>query len=276
VKPLPLIAAALLLAGLIARQQRVSRRMRLLGAACTLGLAVVGTGIVHPPNLEDLARDVGSTLGPYTYLLVGAMAFLETGAAVGLIAPGELVVILGGVAAGQGEVELAPLIALAWICALAGDTVSFLLGRRLGRGFLIAHGDRFGLSRGRLEQIERHFARHGGKTILLGRFIGLVRSLAPFVAGASRMPARRFLPMTAAAAAIWATACTLLGYVFWNSVDEALALAKEGSLVVAGVAVVGVAVGLVAKRRRGRRQRRGRADTSSRTDFEFDLRRYQR
>jgi undecaprenyl-diphosphatase len=276
VKPLPLIAAALLLAGLIAGQQRVSRRMRLLGAACTLGLAVVGTGIVHPPNLEDLARDVGSTLGPYTYLLVGAMAFLETGAAVGLIAPGELVVILGGVAAGQGEVELAPLIALAWICALAGDTVSFLLGRRLGRGFLIAHGDRFGLSRGRLEQIERHFARHGGKTILLGRFIGLVRSLAPFVAGASRMPARRFLPMTAAAAAIWATACTLLGYVFWNSVDEALALAKEGSLVVAAVAVVGVAVGLVAKRRRGRRQRRGRADTSSRTDFEFDLRRYQR
>jgi membrane protein DedA with SNARE-associated domain len=222
---------------------------------------VIGTGIVRPPNLEDLARDVGSMLGPYTYALVGAMAFLETGAGVGLIAPGEFVVILGGVAAGQGEVELAPLIALAWICALAGDTVSFLLGRRLGRGFLIAHGDRFGLSRGRLEQIERHFARHGGKTILLGRFIGLVRSLAPFVAGASRMPARRFLPMTAAAAAIWATACTLLGYVFWNSVDEALALAKEGSLVVAGVVAVGVAITFVIKRRRrGDRERTRRSE----------------
>jgi undecaprenyl-diphosphatase len=248
VKPLPLIAAGLLLAGLIAGQQRVSRRMRLLGGAAALGLAAVGTGVVHPPNLEDLARDIGSMLGPYTYALVGAMAFLETGAGVGLVAPGELVVILGGVAAGQGEVELAPLIALAWVCAVAGDTVSFFLGRRLGRGFLIERGDRFGLSGDRLERIERHFARHGGETILLGRFIGLVRSLAPFVAGASRMPARRFLPMTALAAAIWATACTLLGYVFWNSVDEALALAKESSLALAAVVLAGFAVRLAARR----------------------------
>ena len=128
------------------------------------------------------------------------MAFLETGAGIGLIAPGELAVILGGVAAGQGEIELVPLIALVWVCAVAGDMLSYVLGRRLGRGFLLAHGRHIRLTPERLEQVERYFARHGGKTILFGRFIGWIRALAPFIAGASRMPARRFVPATIAAA----------------------------------------------------------------------------
>ncbi len=61
------------------------------------------------------------------------MAFLETGAFVGLIAPGETVVIAGGVIAGQGEIELIPLIGLVWVCAVLGDTTSFFIGKRLGR-----------------------------------------------------------------------------------------------------------------------------------------------
>ena len=68
------------------------------------------------------------------------MAFLETGAFVGLVAPGETVVIAGGVIAGQGEIELIPLIGLVWVCAVLGDTTSFYIGRRLGRGFLERHG----------------------------------------------------------------------------------------------------------------------------------------
>ena len=70
------------------------------------------------------------------------MAFLETGAFVGLVAPGETVVIAGGVIAGQGEIALIPLIGLVWICAVLGDTTSFYIGRRLGRGFLESHGPR--------------------------------------------------------------------------------------------------------------------------------------
>jgi membrane protein DedA with SNARE-associated domain len=203
------------------------------------GLIAVAIAIVAvlggPPDLEHAVRRLGSALGPWTYALVGVMAFLETGAGIGLIAPGELAVILGGVAAGQGEVELAPLIALVWICAVAGDTLSYVLGRRLGRGFMLDHGHRVKLTPDRLEQVERYFAKHGGKTILFGRFIGWVRALAPFIAGASRMPARRFLPATIAAAGLWAVACTLLGYVFWNSLDHAIDLARQGSLAIAGL-----------------------------------------
>ena len=62
------------------------------------------------------------------------MAFLETGAFVGLVAPGETVVIAGGVIAGQGEIQLLPLIGLVWVCAVLGDSTSFYIGRRLGRG----------------------------------------------------------------------------------------------------------------------------------------------
>ena len=72
--------------------------------------------------------------------IVGVFAFLETGAFVGLIAPGEFTVIVGGVIAGQGTISLVPLLALVWACCIAGDTSSFFIGRRLGRSFLERHG----------------------------------------------------------------------------------------------------------------------------------------
>jgi len=257
VKPVPLIAAGLLLAGVIAGQRRLSGKATALTLAAIIALCAVGSGLIHPPNLEHAIRQIGATLGPYTYALVGVMAFLETGAGVGLIAPGELAVILGGVSAGQGEIELVPLIALVWICAVAGDILSYVLGRRLGRGFLLKHGHHLNLTRSRLEQVERYFAQHGGKTILFGRFISLVRSVAPFIAGASSMPARRFIPATTVAAGIWAIACSLLGYVFWNSLDEALTLAREGSLVIAGLVALAVGGTLAMRRWQARATRSG-------------------
>ena len=88
------------------------------------------------PDPKKVIGDIAAALGPWTYALVGVMAFLETGAFVGLVAPGETVVIAGGVIAGQGEIQLLPLIGLVWVCAVLGDTTSFYIGRRLGRSFL--------------------------------------------------------------------------------------------------------------------------------------------
>ena len=93
--------------------------------------------------IEDLSKGLGS----WTYLLVGALAFLETGAFVGLVAPGEFTVLLGGAVAGQGDISLPLIIAITWLSAFAGDSVSFLLGARLGRGFLVQHGRRVGSRR---------------------------------------------------------------------------------------------------------------------------------
>jgi membrane protein DedA with SNARE-associated domain len=252
VRPLPLIAAGLLLVGAVAVRRRVSAKQRALLVLAAAASATAGTGVVELPDLEQVTRRFGSTLGPYTYVLVGAMAFLETGGAVGLIAPGELVVILGGVAAGQGEVELVPLIAIVWGCAAAGDITSYFLGRRLGRGFLLAHGHRVKLTPARLHKVERYFATHGGKTIIAGRFVGVVRSLAPAVAGASGMPAGRFIPATVLGAGLWAAACSTLGYLFWASIDDAIALAKEGTIAIAAFAALTLAVVLVVRRGQAR------------------------
>ena len=102
-------------------------------------------------DLEKAIQDLSKGLGAWTYLLVGALAFLETGAFVGLIAPGEFTVILGGAVAGQGEISLPVILAITWLCAFAGDSVSFLLGAKLGRGFLVRHGQRFRITEERLK-----------------------------------------------------------------------------------------------------------------------------
>ena len=91
-------------------------------------------------DLQQLLEDVSNTLGAWTYLLVGVFAFAETGAFVGLVVPGETVMLLGGAVAGQGAIDIYLLIAIAWFSAWAGDTTSFFIGRRLGREFVLRHG----------------------------------------------------------------------------------------------------------------------------------------
>ena len=223
--------------------------MRVLGAIGVVALCVYATGLVHPPSLETVTRDISSTLGSGTYAVVGAFAFAETGAFIGLVAPGEIVVIFGGVSAGHGVISLVGLIGVVWACALAGDLTSYVLGRRLGREFLVRHGGALGVTEPRLAQVERFFAAHGGKTIIVGRFIGLIRVLAPFIAGASRMPARRFIPYTTVASGLWAATFCGLGYAFWESLDELLALTRQGTVVL-GAAIAMGAVAVVLRRRR--------------------------
>ena len=193
-------------------------------------------------NLENTIQDLSEGLGAWTYLLVGALAFLETGAFVGLIAPGEFTVMLGGAVAGQGDISLPAMLAITWMCAFAGDSVSFLLGARLGRGFLVKHGRHFRITDERLKMVEGYFARYGGRTILIGRFIGLVRALAPFIAGSSKLPYRNFAPFSILGTGLWSTGLILAGYFFAQSLDTVTKVVGQG-LVVFGI-VIAVGVGL--------------------------------
>jgi membrane protein DedA with SNARE-associated domain len=208
--------------------------------ALAAAVGVYWGGLVDLPDVESGLREVGPTLGQWMYLLVAVLAFLETGAFVGLAVPGELTIVLGGFVAGQGEILLAVLLPLVWVAAVCGDLASYWLGRRLGRSFLLRHGGRFGVTPARLGLAERYFSRHGGKTVLAGRFIGLVRAFAPFLAGASRMPFGRFLAVDVVGAGLWAAAFCLLGFVFWQSFDRIIELAGRGQL------VLGLVLGLAA------------------------------
>ncbi|HEX2436608.1 MAG TPA: bifunctional DedA family/phosphatase PAP2 family protein [Solirubrobacterales bacterium] len=198
-------------------------------------------------RLQELLDDVSNALGAWTYLLIGVFAFLETGAFVGLVAPGETVVILGGAVAGQGATSLYLTIAIVWACAWAGDSVSFMIGRRLGRGFVLRHGSRVRITPERFEQVESYFSRHGGKTILIGRFVGLVRALAPFIAGSSGMRYRMFVPYSILGTGLWAATFALIGYFAARSLDRAAELAGRGTFLF-GTVVVTVVVIVVAVR----------------------------
>jgi membrane protein DedA with SNARE-associated domain/membrane-associated phospholipid phosphatase len=168
-------------------------------------------------------------------------------------------VIVGGVVAGQGEISLSVLITVTWICAVAGDLASYTVGRKLGRAWLLRHGERLKITEDRLAQVERFFERRGGLTILIGRFIGFVRALAPFIAGTTRMPLRRFLPYDVLGAGAWAATFATLGYVFWHSFDQLTTYVSRGLFAFATVVVVvGALVGLVQLRRDPEKRRRAR------------------
>ena len=202
-------------------------RLALLAALAAVGYFVF-KALVPDFDLQDLLDDVAARLGAWTYLAVGALAFLETGAFVGLIAPGETFVILAGAVAGVGETSVIITLAIVWFSAWLGDTASFFLGARLGRDFILRHGPRVRITEERFGQVEGYFKRHGGKTILIGRFIGLVRALAPFVAGSSKMEYRAFVPYSILGTGLWAATFTLIGYFAARSLDQVEKLAGRG------------------------------------------------
>jgi undecaprenyl-diphosphatase len=242
VKPVPLVLAVGAFVGAVLLYQR-GRRWSVAGlllAGAVLG--VYSSGVIELPSLESILQDLGDRLGAWTYLVVGVLAFLETSAFVGLVAPGELAVVFGGFVAGQGKIDPVALWIVVWFAAAAGDSTGYLFGR-LGRSWALRYGERVGVTPGRFEAVERFFVKHGGKTIIIGRFIGFVRALAPFVAGASRVPYGRFLAASLAGSALWSAAFVALGYIFWRSFHRALDIAKQGNIgFLVFVVIVGLAV----------------------------------
>jgi membrane-associated protein len=157
------------------------------------------------------------------------------------VAPGETAVVLGGVVAAEGGVDLVPMLLIVWLAAAAGDFASFMLGRKLGRPFLDARGTKLGITPERLVRVDSFFDRHGPKAILVGRFIGIIRAVAPFLAGASGMRVRGFLPWSLLGTLMWASAFTLVGYVFSESFSSAADLLTHGLFAAAVVAAAALA-----------------------------------
>lgn len=197
----------------------------------------IAAGVVAVPDLAGSVSGATESLGAWIYLAVVVLIFLETSALVGFVIHGELALLVAGVAAERGDASLPVVIALAWGAAVAGDVVSLLLGRRLGRGFLERHGPRVRFGPSQLARIDAFFERHGRKAVLLGRWTGLLRATLPFVAGSSGMPLRRLLPASAISALLWTTTFVVLGYVFSESFLSAGETATRWGLVLVLVTI---------------------------------------
>jgi membrane protein DedA with SNARE-associated domain len=194
--------------------------------------------------------DLVTRLGDWSYLIIFGAAMLECAAFAGLLVPGESVVLASGFFAHQGILELDALIAAVALGAVAGDNIGYLLGARLGREWLLKRGSRFGLRKKRLAQVEAFFQQRGPRAVFIGRFIGFARALVPFVAGASRMPYRRFVVADALGAGLWTVAFVALGYGLGASWQVAEKWISRSGLVLGAVLLLGAAWFWVRRRRR--------------------------
>ena len=203
-------------------------------------------------NILQYLLDLVTRLGDWSYLIIFGAAMLECAAFAGLLVPGESLVLASGFFAHQGILQLDAVIAAVALGAVAGDNIGYLLGARLGRDWLLKKGSRFGLRKKRLAQVDAFFQRRGPRAVFVGRFIGFARALVPFVAGASRMPYRRFVVADALGAALWTVAFVTLGYVLGASWQVAEQWISRSGLVLGAVLLLG-AVWLWLRRRRRRR-----------------------
>ncbi len=185
---------------------------------------------------------LASRLGAWGYAIVGLGAMLESAAFVGLIIPGETLVLIAGFLAGQHVFDVDALIVSAALGAIAGDNIGYALGRHLGRRWAVRYGARFGVTPERLERVDVFFRRHGGKSVFVGRFVSFGRALVPFIAGSARMRRPVFLLYNAAGGAVWASLFVLLGYF----VGEAARLWVGRASAVLGIILFVVLLGFVA------------------------------
>jgi membrane-associated protein len=156
--------------------------------------------------------------GVLGYAVMGTLVFLDRGAFVGLVAPGDLILALGGVFAGRGELDLFPVVVVGIVSGLSGENASYWLGRRYGRSILkrVPFGDRL---EPYVERSEDYFRSHGHSAVFIGRYISVVGTFLPFTAGLSRMSYRRFIVADVPAVALWAIAVAGLGYFLSARVD---------------------------------------------------------
>lgn len=203
-------------------------------------------------TILDFLIDLVTRLGHWGYVIIFLGATLESAAFLGFVVPGESLVLVAGFLTAAGVLDLLPVLVVVTLGAVIGDSIGYELGRHLGRRWLMGFGTRLGFRPERLDQVDRFFDRHGGKSVLLGRFVGFLRALVPFVAGASRMPYSRFLFYNAVGGALWAGSFVLLGYVLGASWYVAERWIGRASMI--GLAVVIVVAGALWLRRRYRQR----------------------
>lgn len=190
-------------------------------------------------GLTSHITDLVSRIGSWGYVVVFVVVMLECQALLGLFMPGESLVLVAGFLAGQEALDIRLLIATVAGAAIVGDTIGYELGRKFGREWLRRHGARVGIRDEHFARIDQFIAWHGGKSVFLSHFLHVFRALMPFIAGANRMPYRRFFAFNATGCVAWASIFCLLGYFFgesWPIIEHWIG--RAGAIVGAVVVVI--------------------------------------
>src|SRR5947208_116802 len=166
--------------------------------------------LTNPDQLIQLLTPLFSSWVGYAALF--AIVFAETGLLVGFFLPGDSLLFLVGTVAGAGDLDIVTVNFVLMAAAILGDTFGFALGWRTGPRIFTRPDSRL-FRREHLERTHAFYEKHGGKTIIYARFVPIIRTFAPFVAGVGRMDYKRFLSFNVFGGMGWVFAMTMLGYV---------------------------------------------------------------
>lgn len=188
---------------------------------------------MHFDLLETLKH-----LGPYAMWTTWAIVFAESGLFFGFFLPGDSLLFSAGVLSSQGFMPIVPLALGCFVAAVVGDSVGYWFGRRYGRG--IFESEKLPLvKRHHLEKAEQFYDKHGRKTIILARFVPIVRTFAPIAAGIAHMDYHTFISYNIIGGVVWGIGVTLAGY-FLGSLIPAEEIDKYLLPIILGIIVISV------------------------------------
>ncbi|MBM3808939.1 MAG: DedA family protein [Acidimicrobiia bacterium] len=191
-------------------------------------------------NLDAHLAEFVAQYGIWVYAMLFAIIFVETGLIIWPFLPGDSLLFAAGALAATGVLDIGLIVVLLITAAIAGDAVNYSVGRFAGPKVFSAH-DYQGflhklLNRDHLDKAHAFFEKHGGMAVVSGRFVPIVRTFVPFVAGAASMTASKFVFFNVTGAIIWVVVCAGAGYLFGN-----VPIIKDNfSLVALGIVIVSV------------------------------------
>lgn len=189
-------------------------------------------------HLDDKLHAIIGEYGTTTYVILFLIIFVETGLVIWPFLPGDSLLFAAGAFAGAGSLNIAIIIVSLFIAAFLGDTVNYLIGKKLGLRILrkkLKSGKQL-VKQEYINKTHEFYDKHGPKTIILARFVPIVRTFAPFVAGIGEMNYSKFISYNIIGGAIWVTGLSLLGFFFGN-----IPIVKENfEIVILGIIFISI------------------------------------
>ncbi|HET7434665.1 MAG TPA: VTT domain-containing protein [Thermoanaerobaculia bacterium] len=192
-------------------------------------------------NLFHFLSDVRGLVQTGGYVGLSIIVFIETGLMIGFFLPGDSLLVTAGLFAAKGDLNIVLLNALLMTCAVLGDATGYFIGRRLGPA-LFRREDSFFFKKKHLIATHDFYERHGGKTIIIARFVPVVRTFAPVVAGIGNMGYRRFAAYNIVGGVAWVFSMTMIGYSLIKIFPQA---EKHIHIVILIVIVVSILPGII-------------------------------
>jgi membrane-associated protein len=196
-------------------------------------------------NIEAHLGTIIAQYGALSYAVLFAIVFAETGLVFTPFLPGDSLLFAAGAFAAVGSFNIAGLLFLLFVAAFLGDTVNYWMGRYFGQKMV--NNPRIPVNQEHLDKTSAFYEKHGRKAIILARFMPIVRTFAPFVAGMGGMDYRKFMYYNAVGGVLWVFGFTLLGYLFGNipSIKDNFSVVI---IVIIALSVVPMAIGFVRAR----------------------------